>query len=125
MTARLVVLAGVLQACAHGGSGASGSGATASADPAAIVGRRLDVTVTSSTYEPAELQAKTGEDLTVVFTRTSKGECGAEVVFEDLGIRKYLPVGEPVLIPLHPDKAGPIAFRCGMRMMKGVIQVTD
>jgi len=101
-----------------------GLGFAESAAALNIVGRRIDIKVQSSGYEPARVTAKTGEAITLVFTRTG-GECGAEVVIPSLNIRQHLPKNEPVAIPMTPAKSGEIAFTCGMKMMKGAVVVTD
>ena len=56
--------------------------------------------------------------------RTSETTCATEVVFASLNIRKALPLNEPVAIDFTPQKAGEIAFVCGMNMLKGRVVVT-
>jgi plastocyanin domain-containing protein len=58
------------------------------------------------------------------FTRTTKSECLAQVVFPDQKITKDLPLNTPVEIPIKADKEGKIPFQCGMAMVKGSIHVT-
>jgi len=109
-------------ACTHGGSTPPPAEA---AKPLEIVGKRVDITVLGSSYEPAEVTIRVGEPSTLVFTRTSPSECGGEVMFPSLDIRERLPLNEPVAIALTPTEAGEIAFSCGMRMMKGTVVAVD
>ncbi len=93
--------------------------------PAAEVrGRQIDVRVTMKGYEPSRIQVRAGEEITLVFLRGEPNECAAEVVFPALGIKKELPVGKPVAIPIRAEKPGEIAFACGMDMLKGRLEVS-
>jgi plastocyanin domain-containing protein len=80
---------------------------------------RVAVTVDSSGYHPETIHARAGAPVTLVFTRTAAVACGEEVVFPDQGIRRALPVGQPVEIPITPS--GTVRFTCGMDMMRGSI----
>jgi hypothetical protein len=79
------------------------------------------VAITEKGFMPQEIQYKTGKPLKLSFIRVSDKSCGSEVVFEQLGIRKQLPFGEPVIIEIPTDKEGVINFTCGMKMFKGKI----
>ncbi|MBK7706850.1 MAG: cupredoxin domain-containing protein [Acidobacteria bacterium] len=57
------------------------------------------------------------------FTRVDDKNCGDELVFPKLNIKKTLPVGEPVLVEFTPTESGDLAFQCGMDMMRGKIVV--
>ena len=117
----IVLFACVVAGCAAGAPVAPP--AVVAAQSNEIVGRRIDIAVGSSSYEPAGVTAHVGELVTLVFTRTSPGECGAVVMFPALDIRRQLPVNEPVAIAFTPTQSGEIPFTCGMRMMKGVVIV--
>ena len=84
---------------------------------------RVEITVSDVGYTPSEVHARRGESLTMVFTRTTESPCGEEVVLPEHGIRKALPVNQPVEITFTPTKTGRLAFMCGMSMMKGAIIV--
>jgi plastocyanin domain-containing protein len=90
----------------------------------ALEGRRIDITAGSSGYTPSTIEAKQGESLVLRFTRTTKSECLAQVVFPDLKITRDLPLNTPVEIGVKADKAGKIAFQCGMAMVHGTINVS-
>lgn len=81
------------------------------------------VTVSKNGFEPASLNAKKGEKLTLAFYRADGENCGDEVVFPKLDIKKKLPVGETVLVEITPTESGEIAFSCGMDMLKGKVLV--
>ena len=90
----------------------------------ALEGRRIDITAGPEGYSPATVEAKKGESLVLRFTRTTKSECLAQIVFPDQKITKDLPLNTPVEIALKADKAGKIPFQCGMAMARGSINVT-
>ncbi len=68
---------------------------------------------------PATIDVKKGEDVVLVFTRTTKSECLAQVAVPDLKVKKDLPLNTPVEIPVKLDKEGKVGFQCGMAMVKG------
>jgi len=97
----------------------------AAADPdvyTAKPGETIKVTVTT-TYEPKSIKVKKGEPVKLEFTRKDDKNCGDELVFPKLNIKKTLPVGQPVLVEFTPAESGDIQFQCGMDMMRGKIVV--
>ncbi|MFY9223078.1 MAG: cupredoxin domain-containing protein [Blastocatellia bacterium] len=74
-------------------------------------------------YQPAAIQAKAGQSVTLNFTRKESSPCGEEVVFPDFGKRAYLPEGKIVSVEINPQKAGIYEFTCGMNMYKGKLIV--
>jgi plastocyanin domain-containing protein len=46
-----------------------------------------------------------------------------QLVLKDAGVRKDLPLNQPVTIELTPQKAGEIRYACGMDMISGVLVV--
>ncbi|MEP7119491.1 MAG: cupredoxin domain-containing protein [Byssovorax sp.] len=93
------------------------------AQTSTVVGRRIPVTATVEGYSPATVDVKKGEQVVLVFTRTTKADCLAQVVIPDLNIKKDLPQNTPVEIPVKFDKEGKYGFQCGMAMVKGTINV--
>ncbi|MGH9337470.1 MAG: efflux RND transporter periplasmic adaptor subunit, partial [Vicinamibacteria bacterium] len=81
------------------------------------------VTLGDAGYEPATLSFKAEVPAQVTFVRTSDKTCGTEILFPGLDIRKDLPLNEPVVVEFTPEKAGEIAFACGMGMLQGRIVV--
>jgi len=81
------------------------------------------IKVSSSGYEPSQIPAKAGQPLKLAFFRVDAQNCGRVVKFPDLGIERELPTGKTVVIEVTPRKSGPLAFSCGMNMMKGELLV--
>jgi plastocyanin len=122
----LATTAVFVQAACSKPSEASAQVSTIPAGPAqtsTVVGRRIPVTATLEGYSPATVDVKKGEQVVLVFTRTTKADCLAQVVIPDLNIKKDLPQNTPVEIPVKFDKEGKYGFQCGMAMVKGTINV--
>jgi plastocyanin domain-containing protein len=85
--------------------------------------QEVRVTVTETSFDPQRLTLRAGVPARVTFTRTSDKTCATAVVFPSLKIRRELPLSEPVTIEFTPDKAGEIAFACGMNMLRGTVVV--
>ena len=82
---------------------------------------RVAITVTDRGFEPARVEVSHGQAVTLVVTRRTHMACAAEMVMPDHGIRRALPVDEPVEITCTPDMPGEIHYSCGMGMMRGTI----
>jgi RND family efflux transporter MFP subunit len=80
------------------------------------------VLVTAAGFEPNTLTLRAGTPARITFTRTTDETCAKEVVFPDYGIRRALPLNEPVTVELMPKKAA-AGFLCGMNMLKGTLVV--
>jgi hypothetical protein len=81
------------------------------------------VNVTMIGFDPELIEAKAGQPLKLAFFRPNAANCGSEVVFPSLGIRKELPPGQTVVVDITPPKSGPLGFECGMKMLKGQLIV--
>jgi RND family efflux transporter MFP subunit len=81
------------------------------------------IEVSERGFEPATVTLRAGQAARITFVRTTDKTCGTEVVFPSLNLKKALPLNEPVTIEFTPDKAGDIAFACGMNMLKGVVVI--
>ena len=81
------------------------------------------VMVNEAAFDPQRLTLRVGVPARVTFTRTSDKTCATAVVFASLHIRRELPLNTPVTIAFTPDKAGEIAFACGMNMLRGTVVV--
>lgn len=92
-------------------------------EPAAGHVQRATVLVTETGYEPAKLTVRAGEVARITFVRKTDKTCGTEVVFPSLGIRRVLPLNEPVDIEVTPKSAGEIGFVCGTNMLRGALVV--
>jgi len=87
----------------------------------AIPAGAIKVQVTQHGYEPATVKFPANQPVTLAFTRDTTPNCGSEVVFPTLGIRRQIPLGGAILIELPPQPAGEIAFSCGMGMYRGMM----
>jgi RND family efflux transporter MFP subunit len=96
--------------------------APAAATPAADR-QTAQVLVTEQGYQPAQVMLRAGTPAAITFLRTTDKTCGTEVVFPSLNIKRALPLNEPVTIEFTPASTGPIAFACGMNMLKGTVLV--
>ena len=89
----------------------------------AIPSDAVKVTVSKKGYEPSEIKVEQGKPVKLAFTRADAENCGGEIVFSKLNIKKKLPVGETVVVEFTPTEASDISFTCGMGMMNGKIIV--
>jgi plastocyanin domain-containing protein len=117
-----IVLGAAALSCSKPSAGTEGT--ALAKDAPALDGRRIDITAGPEGYSPATVEAKKGESLVLRFTRTTKSECLASVVFPDLKISRELPLNTAVEIPVKADKVGKIGFQCGMNMVHGSVNVT-
>ncbi len=78
------------------------------------------ITVSKAGFSPEEVTVDRSKFSKLAFLRTDSENCGSEIVFSDLNIKKKLPVGEVVLVELPENLKGKtLNFACGMDMMKG------
>ncbi len=89
----------------------------------AILSDTVKITVSKKGYEPSEIKVEQGKPVKLAFTRADAENCGGEIVFSKLNIKKKLPVGETVLVEFTPTEASDISFTCGMGMMNGKVIV--
>lgn len=85
--------------------------------------RRVEITAGDNGFQPNSVAVKKGELTTLVFTRTTNDTCATAVVFPELGIKKDLPLKQPVAIDVPVDKARTLAFQCGMGMYKSKVVI--
>jgi len=101
-------------------------------DTEVVVSDAVDITVDGG-YTPATIVVAKDKTINITFTRKDPSPCLEEVVLEGFsaeggsasggGIRKTLPLNQPVTIELTPTKAGEFVFSCGMNMFHGKIIV--
>lgn len=80
-------------------------------------------TVKITQREPETLKLRRGVQARLTFLRTTDQTCATEIVLRDFGIRRSLPLNQPVVIALTPKKRGEFSFTCGMNMMRGKLIV--
>jgi plastocyanin domain-containing protein len=83
--------------------------------------REIAISVDAVGYHPAESHAKGGEQVHLVFTRTTEDGCGTEVVIPSAHVKRELPLNKPVSIDVTMPQTGKLAFACGMDMMHGTV----
>ena len=81
------------------------------------------VKITERGYEPYVLKFRRGIRTRITFVRTTDATCANELVFPEFGIKRDLPLNQPVVITLSPTKKGEFSFTCGMNMMRGKLIV--
>ena len=86
-------------------------------------GGPVKITVTKNGYEPPTIQAKAGQPLTLVVTRTSDETCATEFFLPEENLNVPLPLNQPVTITFTPKQAGKLRYSCAMRMFFGDIDV--
>lgn len=98
---------------------------SASAVDAATADReqRIVITVTKNGFEPASVHLKAGQPVRLVVTRKVERTCATDIVFDDLGIKKPLPLNKPVEVRFTPRKPGAIRYACAMDMIAGSLIV--
>ena len=81
------------------------------------------VTVSEKGFAPDRVPLRAGVLARVVFVRTTDATCATEILVPSLGIKRALPLNQPVEIAFTPEEPGDIAFACGMGMFSGTIVV--
>jgi hypothetical protein len=83
----------------------------------------VKIVVSKDGFTPEEITFKKGQPLKLAFYRIDAENCGDQIVFKDLNIRKNLNVGEVMTIDIPTEQEKTITFTCGMNMYKGQIIV--
>lgn len=92
-------------------------------EPVAPKNGTVAITADGTGFSPSSVEAKRGEKLELVFTRTSDDTCATEVVFPELSIKKDLPLKTAVSIVVPTGEARTLTFQCGMGMYKSKVLV--
>ncbi len=85
----------------------------------------VTITVDDGVYDPAWIEARRGEAITLRFVRHDPSPCAQQVIFEDLGVSEELPVDQPRDIRLQPERVGTYRFTCQMQMYQGQLRVME
>jgi plastocyanin domain-containing protein len=85
--------------------------------------REVHIQVTDAGFVPDRVNARRGEEVVLVFTRTSTATCATHVVVVESGRRYDLPLGQPVRVDLPTDSRGTLHWMCGEGMYKGEVAV--
>jgi len=98
--------------------------ASSSSSSASTAPLRLEVTVTSEGFTVKKPQAlKVGQPVTLVVTRTTERTCATDIVLQQFGLKKALPLNQPIEVSFVPQKAGPVRFACAMDMVSAELTV--
>jgi len=93
------------------------------AEKSATAAREIAIEVKQDGYHPAEVKAQPGEEVVLVFTRTSESRCAEKLVVPAADVERDLPLNEPVRVELTAPASGQLAFACGMDMLQGALVV--
>jgi plastocyanin domain-containing protein len=116
----LPLVALLATACDKPAAAADSSASTAAAATTPAV---VAITVGADGFQPSTVTAAKGQKLTLRFTRTTDSTCAKAVSFPDLGIKKDLPLNQPVSIDIPTAEARKLTFQCGMGMYKSSVVV--
>lgn len=83
----------------------------------------IKITVSKEGFTPKAIEIKAGRPVMLAFIRIDQENCGNEVVFPSLNIKKELPLGKVVTVDIPAEKPGEFNFACGMDMLKGIVMV--
>jgi plastocyanin domain-containing protein len=85
--------------------------------------QQIDVIVAGG-YDPAAIRIAHGRPARLIFDRRETSSCSEELVFPDLGIRRFLPAHHRTAIDVPATVArGTHEFTCGMGMLRGKLIV--
>ena len=104
-------------------SPAAATGQARRAKGAAVKVQTASVALTERGYEPSGFRLRRGVPARVTFMRKVSATCGTEIMFPDYGVRRPLPLDEPVVVEFTPKKSGEFTFSCGMGMLRGSVIV--
>lgn len=96
---------------------------TSGAAPAAKREQSVVINVTKNGFEPAAVRLKAGQPVRLVVTRKVERTCATDIAVGSLGIRKPLPLNQPVEVRFTPSKPGTIRYACAMDMIAGSLIV--
>ena len=68
--------------------------------------KTIKVTVSRGGFAPESIEVKKGQPVKLAFFRADSDNCGGEVVFPKLNIKKELPIGKTVLVAFTPTDSG-------------------
>lgn len=91
---------------------------------AADKGQTINMAVTDKGFEPASVQVRKSEPVTLVITRKTDSTCAKEIVIDEHGIKTKLPLNKAVKVRFTPKKSGDLKYGCAMdKMVGGILRV--
>ena len=85
--------------------------------------QRRTIIVNAEGYQPSAIKLQRGLRARLTFIRKSADSCGTEVRIPAYKINRSLPLNEPIVIEITPNRSGQFKFTCGMEMFRGAIVV--
>lgn len=83
----------------------------------------VTITLTEKGYQPEKVRLRRGVPARLTFIRRVEATCATEVELLGYGIRRELPVNQPVVIDFTPTRTGELTYTCSMKMVGGKITV--
>lgn len=102
------------------------AGAASADAPAPKASSRIQITVTTSGFNPDTISVPAKKPVTLVFTRKTDSTCAKSVILtmdDGKKVEHALPLDKPVEVVATFPKAGKLSYACSMDMIKGVIVV--
>lgn len=91
--------------------------------PKAKAAQKVLVTLPVDYKATPAATVKAGQPVALTFYLKSDAGCGNTVTVPAAKWKKTLKVGQKATVVYTPTKSGPLAFQCGMGMMKGSLLV--
>jgi plastocyanin domain-containing protein len=85
--------------------------------------QQFTVKISERGFEPETLKVRRGVPTRITFLRTTDNTCAKEIVISEFGVRRELPLNQPIVVSFTPNKKGEFSFTCGMNMMRGKLIV--
>ncbi len=85
--------------------------------------QRVNVQITDEGFVPQVSTVKQNQPVALVITRTTQQPCAKEVLLPDSGIRRELPMNQPVVITFTPRQQGQVEFVCATGDFSGKVVV--
>lgn len=86
-------------------------------------GGPVSVAVNEEGFQPSRIEVPRGDPVTLRFTRTTEKTCATEVAFPELGLKKPLPLNQPVDVQVPAKESRTLAFQCGMGMYRSQLVI--
>ncbi len=72
--------------------------------------QEFTVKITERGFEPVSLRLRRNVQTRITFLRTTDQTCAKEVVLREFGIKRDLPLNQPVVVTLTPKTKGEFSF---------------
>ena len=85
--------------------------------------QQVRLTVTGKGFVPSAVEVEAGRPVRMLITRKTDRTCATDIVLKQFGIKKRLPLNQPVEVRFTPRRPGTIRYACAMDMIAGEIVV--